>query len=75
MNYKSNILFLCQKSVHLVILALLRYHKANLRVFMQKKTTTTNNNDDKYSPTILKNILCLFLKDSMTLNVTQLLMG
>ena len=28
-----------------------------------------------YSPTILKNILCLFPQDSVNLNVTQLLIG
>ena len=29
----------------------------------------------RYSPTILKNILCLFLQDLVNLNVTQILIG
>ena len=35
----------------------------------------STSDDCLYSPTILKNILCLFLQDCMNLNVTQLQNG
>ena len=35
----------------------------------------TRKNQGPYSPTILKNNLCLFLQDFVNLNATQLLIG
>ena len=44
-------------------------------VALQMSQKNNQWNQGLYSPTILKNILCLILQDFVNLNVTQLLVG